>query len=107
MNVAEVVDERLYPFKICSVLGHFDPLEQIGQFVISTELDTLKVVLTLVKKNCSSHQFQPLIFSVLSPRSSVGGVARVTVFNSSTTWAATLCLWGYNYKCMLVIFVFP
>ena len=35
-------------------------------------------------------------------RSSIG-VAYVTVFNSSTTWAATFCLRG----CMLVIFVFP
>ena len=31
----------------------------------------------------------------------------MTVFNSSTTWAAALRLGGYNYKCMLVIFVFP
>ena len=38
-------------------------------------------------------------------RSSIGGVAYVTIFNSSATWAATFHLWGY--KCMLVIFVFP
>ena len=40
-------------------------------------------------------------------RSSIGGVAYVTVFNSSATWAATFRLQGYNYKCMLVIFAFP
>ena len=38
-------------------------------------------------------------------RSSIGGVAYVTIYNSSATWAATIRLWGY--KCMLVIFVFP
>ena len=38
-------------------------------------------------------------------RSSIGGVAYVTVFNSSATWAATFHLRGY--KCMLAIFVFP
>ena len=37
--------------------------------------------------------------------SSIVGVAYVTIFNSSTTWAATFHLQGY--KCMLVIFVFP
>ena len=37
--------------------------------------------------------------------SSIGGLAYVTIFNSSATWAATFCLWGY--KCMLVIFMFP
>ena len=37
-------------------------------------------------------------------RSSLGGVAYVTIFNSSATWAATFYLRGY--KCMLVIFVF-
>ena len=34
-----------------------------------------------------------------------GGVAYVTVFNSSATWAATFRLRGYKY--MLVVFVFP
>ena len=34
----------------------------------------------------------------------IGGVAYVTVFNSSASWAATFNLRGY--KCMLVIFVF-
>ena len=38
-------------------------------------------------------------------RSSIGGVVRVTVFNSSATWAATFHFRGY--KCMLVIFMFP
>ena len=33
------------------------------------------------------------------------GIAYVTVFNSSATWAATFRHRGY--KCMLVIFVFP
>ena len=36
--------------------------------------------------------------------SSIGGLAYVTVFNSSATWAGTLRLRGY--KCMLVIFMF-
>ena len=35
----------------------------------------------------------------------LGGVAYVTIFNSSATWATTFHLRGY--KCMLVIFVFP
>ena len=46
------------------------------------------------------HEF---FFEFFSLRSSIGGVAYVTVFNSSATWAATIFhLWGY--KCMLVIF---
>ena len=44
-------------------------------------------------------------FSFFFLRSSIGGVAYVTVSNSSATWAATFRLRGY--KCMLVIFVFP
>ena len=37
-------------------------------------------------------------------RSSIGGVAYVTIFNSAATWAATFRLRGF--KGMLVIFVF-
>ena len=38
-------------------------------------------------------------------RSSIGGVAYVTVLNSPATWTATFRLRAY--KCMLVIFVLP
>ena len=40
------------------------------------------------------------LYLLLLPHSSIGGVAYVTVFNSSATFR-----WGY--KCMLVIFLFP
>ena len=44
------------------------------------------------------------LFWIFFLRSSIGGVAYVTVFNLSATWAAAFRLRGY--KCMLVIVVF-
>ena len=60
--------------------------------------------------HCSSFIFVSevlgvLLLCVFFLRSSVRGVAYVTVFNSSATRAATFRLQGY--KCMLVIFVLP
>ena len=52
-----------------------------------------------------SYVYNCIFRSDIFLRSSIGGLAYVTVFNSSVTWAATFHLWGY--KCMLVIFVFP
>ena len=50
----------------------------------------------------TSRPHWPFLFFFL--HSSIGGVAYVTLVNSSATWAATFRLRGY--KCMLVIFVF-
>ena len=57
-----------------------------------------------VRMRSSPMQMGKYLFLLLL-RSSTGGVAYLTVFNSSATCASTFRLQGY--KCMLVIFVFP
>ena len=58
-----------------------------------------------VKSQDSVCCYGPLFSFLFFLRSSVvGGVACVTVFNSSATWVATFRLEGYI---LLVIFVFP
>ena len=62
--------------------------------------------ITIIEDSCHLRLiiFELISFSFLL-RSSIGGLAYVTVFNSSATWATTFRL--REYKCMLVIFVFP
>ena len=48
MNAVVFQDEQLYSFKVCTVFDHFLSLAESGQFVISTEFDTLVVVFTLL-----------------------------------------------------------
>ena len=51
---------------------------------------------TLMSAYWGSQFAQSSLFSAFFLRSSTGGVAYVTVFNSSATWAATFRLRGYK-----------